>query len=88
MSERLPVAITTGEPAGIGPEVSLKSAASVRDPLVLIGDRSLLEAEAARLGISWPLPDHVSIEHIPLRCPAVPGSLSTVNSSYVLEILT
>ena len=88
MSERLPVAITTGEPAGIGPEVSLKAAASVREPLVLIGDRSLLEAEAARLGISWPLPDHVSIEHIPLRGPAVPGRLSTVNSSYVLETLT
>lgn len=56
MTELRSVAVTTGEPAGIGPEVSLKAAAAVSDPILLIGDRTLLEAEARRLGIAWPLP--------------------------------
>ena len=49
MTELRSVAVTTGEPAGIGPEVSLKAAAAVSDPILLIGDRTLLEAEARRL---------------------------------------
>ena len=72
MTELRSVAVTTGEPAGIGPEVSLKAAAAVSDPILLIGDRTLLEAEARRLGIAWPLPAHVSIRHVQLRAPAVP----------------
>ena len=43
MTELRSVAVTTGEPAGIGPEVSLKAAAAVSDPILLIGDRTLLE---------------------------------------------
>lgn len=50
MIDRRPVAITTGEPAGIGPEVSLKAALSITDPIVLIGSQALLEKEASRLG--------------------------------------
>ena len=75
MTELRSVAVTTGEPAGIGPEVSLKAAAAVSDPILLIGDRTLLEAEARRLGIAWPLPAHVSIRHVQLRAPAEPGRL-------------
>lgn len=51
MTELRSVAVTTGEPAGIGPEVSLKAAAAVSDPILLIGDRTLLEAEARRHGL-------------------------------------
>ena len=83
MTELRSVAVTTGEPAGIGPEVSLKAAAAVSDPILLIGDRTLLEAEARRLGIAWPLPAHVSIRHVQLRAPAEPGRLDTRNSAYV-----
>ena len=86
MTELRSVAVTTGEPAGIGPEVSLKAAAAVSDPILLIGDRTLLEAEARRLGIAWPLPAHVSIRHVQLRAPAEPGRLDTRNSAYVLDI--
>ena len=87
MTEPRSVAITTGEPAGIGPEVSLKAAAIVSDPIVLIGDRTLLESEAKRLGIRWPLPDHVTIRHVPLRASALPGRLDVRNADYVLDIL-
>lgn len=83
----LPVAITTGEPAGIGPEVSLKAALKVKEPIVLIGSAALLEKRAKLFGIAWPLPEHVTIENVDLPEASVPGELSTANSSYVLEIL-
>lgn len=87
MSELWSVAVTTGEPAGIGPEVSLKAAAAVSSPIILIGDRTHLEAEARRLGIGWPLPRHVSIHHVPLRAPVEPGTLDVRNADYVLAVL-
>jgi len=87
MSELRSVAVTTGEPAGIGPEVSLKAAAAVSSPIILIGDRTHLEAEARRLGIGWPLPRHVSIHHVPLRAPVEPGTLDVRNADYVLAVL-
>lgn len=87
MIERQPVAITTGEPAGIGPEVSLKAALSITDPIVLIGNQALLKKEASRLGFEWPLPDHVRILDIPLNAPALAGQLDVRNASYVLETL-
>jgi 4-hydroxythreonine-4-phosphate dehydrogenase len=48
---RRPLAVTAGEPAGIGPELCLLLARSARaDGLVIVGDPELLEARAARLG--------------------------------------
>ena len=58
--ESIPViGITVGDPAGIGPEVSLKSlidgsVEAVCRP-VLIGDLDTLRAQAARLGVGRPL---------------------------------
>ncbi|HYE05790.1 MAG TPA: 4-hydroxythreonine-4-phosphate dehydrogenase PdxA [Planctomycetota bacterium] len=53
-----PIAITVGDPAGIGPEIALKA---VRDPEVLaccapvlVGHRALLARVADRLGLSVP----------------------------------
>src|SRR6185369_8642776 len=50
------LAIATGDPAGIGPEISLKAA---RDPAVLelcrpvlVGDRAVLELHARACGLS------------------------------------
>lgn len=87
MIDRRPVAITTGEPAGIGPEVSLKAALSITDPIVLIGSQALLEKEASRLGFAWPLPAHIRILDIPLGAPALPGQLDVRNATYVLNTL-
>ena len=58
--ESIPViGITVGDPAGIGPEVSLKSlidgsVEAVCRP-VLIGDLDTLRAQATRLGVGRPL---------------------------------
>lgn len=58
------------------------------DPILLIGDRTLLEAEARRLGIAW-APARARLH--PSRAlrggPAEPGRLDTRNSAYVLDIL-
>ena len=51
------VAVATGDPAGIGPEVSLRAATrkEVREACrtLLVGDRWVLEYHARRLGIAW-----------------------------------
>ena len=66
------IALTSGEPAGIGPELCVRVA---RDyPVVAIGDRVLL-AGCPR------------IEHIPLRGKNIPGKLNPANSAYVLAVL-
>ncbi len=77
MGRALPViALTSGEPAGIGPELCLELA---REPLpariVAIGDRSLFQEGAA------------DVLHVPLERPRVPGRLDPANSRYVLRLL-
>jgi 4-hydroxythreonine-4-phosphate dehydrogenase len=73
-SARPVIAVTSGEPAGIGPELCVKLAGEALPArIVAIGDRSLFNA--------------VEVEHIPLRRPRVPGKLDPANSRYVLEVL-
>ena len=81
------IAITTGEPAGIGPEISLRAVLAVESACVMLGDAALLETRARSLGISWPLPARVSIDHVSLLTPAQPGVLDTRNAAYVLALL-
>ena len=71
------IAITTGEPAGIGPEISIAALDAVADGVqaVLIGDAALLPATSA------------SIEHVALSAPVTPGRLDPRNARYVLNIL-
>jgi 4-hydroxythreonine-4-phosphate dehydrogenase len=69
------IALTSGEPAGIGPELCVRVAREVRDAeLVVLGDRALL-AGCGR------------IEHVALARPAVPGKLDPANARYVLALL-
>ncbi|MBE9610571.1 4-hydroxythreonine-4-phosphate dehydrogenase PdxA [Chitinilyticum piscinae] len=92
-----PLAITTGEPAGIGPEISIQLAHSKihhEHPLVLIGSRALLAERAAAIGLSAEFPDYapgtsapVSLLDLPLGATVAPGILSTANAGYVLATL-
>ncbi len=81
-----PIAITTGEPAGIGPEIALRAAHVTKRPCVLLGDRTLLEQTARSIGLAWPLPDE-AIRHEPLAEPVVPGRPRSGNARYVLDLL-
>ena len=69
------IALTSGEPAGIGPELCVRlSRESLPARIVSIGDRSLLSGAA-------------EIEHVALAHPAVPGRLDAANARYVLRVL-
>ena len=67
--------MTSGEPAGIGPEIcALLAKESLSARIVVVGDRSIL-------------PGCPSVEHIPLERPRVPGKLDPANSRYVLRLI-
>ncbi len=55
-SNRPTLAISMGDPSGIGPEVALRGCARVRREArtVFVGDRGVLEATAAKLGLAAP----------------------------------
>jgi len=83
----LRIAVTTGEPAGIGPEVALRAALEVSVPCDLLGDAQLLQTTAHALGLPWPLPPPARIVHEPLAVPVRPGELDVRNAPYVLRLL-
>ncbi|MBI5861550.1 MAG: 4-hydroxythreonine-4-phosphate dehydrogenase PdxA [Rhodocyclales bacterium] len=79
------IVITSGEPAGIGPELCLRLAQRAWSlPLVVLGDRSLLaeRAQAIRLDA-----DSIEIRHVPLKKSALAGRLDPANARYVLDLL-
>jgi 4-hydroxythreonine-4-phosphate dehydrogenase len=82
-----PIAITTGEPAGIGPEIAVAAAAASHLATILIGDVQLLRGAALVAGIDWPLPSRVGIEHVAVAAPVVAGRLDARNARYVLDTL-
>lgn len=51
------IAVTMGDPNGIGPEIALRSFANreIEEPWLLIGDRTVVEYGRQRLGISAPI---------------------------------
>ena len=67
------IVITSGEPAGIGPDIALALAQHhFNARIVILGDRDLITARAKQLGLSI---DGLQIEHVPLRVPCVAGKL-------------
>jgi len=103
MGETPAIVITTGEPAGIGPELVAMLAERHRERpfaarLVLIGDRDLLAARAERIGLSpgyvdyspaslMPADRRIEVWHQPLAVPVTPGRLDPANSHSVLALL-
>ena len=85
-ADRVRLVVTSGEPAGIGPEICARLAA---DPppgceLTLLGDRDLLAARARTAGVD---PALLPVEHHPLRAACIAGRPDPVNAGYVLELL-
>jgi len=83
----LPIAITTGEPAGIGPEIAVAAAAASGLPSVLIGDARLLQEAASTTATAWPLPSAIAIENVATDVPSIAGRLDARNARYVLRTL-
>lgn len=79
------IALTAGEPAGIGPDLCAMLVQRLPEAdITVIADRGLIESRAAQLGL--PI-DKLKIEHIPLAAPAEPGVLNPANGRYVLNTL-
>lgn len=99
MMNKIPtIAITTGEPAGIGPELmAFINGEQFPARLVLIGDENLLLTRASKINRpltlvpydknSTPKDSTVEILHIPLAAPVMAGQLDKANAEYVLQTL-
>lgn len=97
------IALTTGEPAGIGPDLCIELAQDIdlACQLVAIADPTLLEARAKQLKLplrlkgfdaSMPVQPHQpgSLDVIPveLSSSSAAGQLNAANSRYVLKTIT
>lgn len=97
----LRIAITPGEPAGIGPDLLIQLAQQQHnEQLVAIADPDLLRQRAQLLGLPLQLesldlnvaacpnsPSQLSIVPVPLAAPCQAGVLNTDNAQYVLNTL-
>jgi 4-hydroxythreonine-4-phosphate dehydrogenase len=97
------IALTSGEPAGIGPELCLALAAEALPcELVCLADEALLAERARRLHLpvalhAWhgtpagPARAHargtLPVAHHPLTAPSTPGQPDPANARYVLALL-
>jgi|LauGreDrversion4_2_1035121.scaffolds.fasta_scaffold03372_12 4-hydroxythreonine-4-phosphate dehydrogenase len=90
------VAVTAGEPAGIGPDLcAMISGRTFPARIVVIADETLLHTRARKLGFSGAPPRFTgrdnapafSVLHVPLAKQAAAGRLDPANSRYVLRTL-
>ena len=94
-----PIALTSGEPAGIGPDLSVMLAQTQRQQaIVVLADEQLLAARAAQLklplvirpfghGAIATAPGVLTVLHMPLCQTAQAGILNPANSTAVLAML-
>lgn len=103
MTKRFRLAITSGEPAGIGPDLilSLASRFTWSADLIVLGDPDVLSQRARQLKLNIRFrpyaPDDEAIRPcqqgeifiLPISCPdkVTAGTLNSKNASYVLEML-
>ena len=95
----LPLYVTSGEPAGIGPDICLSLAGRVDErPVVVLADMQMLQQRAKQLGnpvelVAYQgqeqssLSGQLFVEHIPLIEPVELGQLNPANAAYVIEQL-
>ncbi len=93
MAARVPViALTSGEPAGIGPELCAQLASdALTARLVVLGDATLI---AQRSTVALPAYDRaagartgIEVLHLPLAAPCTAGTIDPANAPYVLALL-
>lgn len=95
-----PLAITPGEPSGIGPDLAVMLAQQQWPmPLVFIADRGLLEQRAEALGLPFNAVEYpcdldrtlskgeAYVYPVPLKAGVQAGSLNAANAQYVLDTL-
>ena len=95
----LPLYVTSGEPAGIGPDICLSLADRIDErPIVVLADIHMLKQRAEILNQQIELIEYqgqsdtsaqgqLYVEHVALNTEVVLGKLNAQNSAYVLEQL-
>lgn len=95
----LPLYVTSGEPAGIGPDICLSLAQRIdARPIVVLADITMLTKRAKQLQLEVELIEYkgqsvtaaqgqLYVEHVPVAQEVVLGELNPYNSAYVLEQL-
>lgn len=89
--------VTSGEPAGVGPDICL-SLVNSNLPVVVVADINVLRARAAILGKNICFSEYYTdketnskdvlrVIHIPCVNKVTPGVLDTANAAYVIEML-
>lgn len=95
------IIITAGEPAGIGPDITIQAAQhAYAAELIIIADPALLQQRAKQIHLPLNLtcldlntppephqPGDLKIIPIPVNVPVQAGKLNANNSSYVIETL-
>jgi len=94
------LAVTPGEPAGIGPDICLAAAYhQLFAEVVLIADKNMLQQRAIQLALDIELYDfneqspqvngkgRIAVYHEPLAEPCVAKALNPANAGYVLKTL-
>jgi 4-hydroxythreonine-4-phosphate dehydrogenase len=85
------IAITAGDPCGIGPEVILKTLESFRGhrraQLVVIGDEAVFQRTARRLRLRWPFRQGVAFRNCSHHRSFVPGRPTRAAGVAALEYL-
>jgi 4-hydroxythreonine-4-phosphate dehydrogenase len=95
-----PIAVTAGEPGGIGPELCLRLASQpLPAQVVVIADRDMLAERARLLDMKVAFcdfdpeqpqrcpPQALAVLHVPFATRATPGRLDTANGKSVLRTL-
>lgn len=90
------IAVTSGEPAGIGPDICLALARrEFAARIVVLGDRAMLNSRARQLGLDLRLQEYgpnmgthsLACLHVPLVDLCRAGELDRRNSAYVIAML-
>ncbi|MGQ8367175.1 4-hydroxythreonine-4-phosphate dehydrogenase PdxA [Glaciecola sp. 1036] len=100
MNSPVRIAVTPGEPAGIGPDLIVKLVEHTWDAqLVIFADAHMLSERAAALGQTISIipfepglqyvqkPGELIVQHIPVSAPVTAGELNPENGHYVVETL-
>lgn len=84
-SDKPVIVVTSGEPAGIGPDICLALAQkNFAARVIALGDAGLLRERAQVLGLSATA---IEIRHVPLKKPVLAGRPDPANARYVLDLL-
>lgn len=94
------IAVTSGEPAGIGPDICLALAHHTYDAeIIVVGDPNVLQQRAQALGLDIKLKHYVPESQTPrapgelmvlpmlARSPVTPGQLNPDNGAHVIAML-